>query len=1623
MRLKLNTLLLGIAGLAGASSTANAQISIVQDYKNYSSPAIGTFQGINFREGGFSGIYPVAGTNVREFWITSDRGVNIDAANANPSGCAPTYDKIYSFPSYAPKIHRVRVNGDSIQVLQTISIKRPSGTPATGIINPTGFGSTAAEVPSTDTVLNCANFASKTVSKDIWGIDAEGIAVDRDGNFWVCEEGGPTVWKLDQNGRAIKRYSPYANLIGAEAEDVAIDTVFKYRKNNRGFEVITIAPNGKIYAIIQSPILYPTKTVGENTRVHRILEIDPVTNATRMFAYLNDGIIGASGSNQIRLRDWKIGDMAAINDSTFLVIEAALRGTTDIKRVYKININGATPIHSGLYGGLTLEALVDATGLSANGITPVQKTLFMDINATGWDPALEKTECLAIVNDSTIFIGNDNDYGQYSPLENGIATATTVLSHLVKYKLNGSNMLNNFTAVVPSLTQGITGPSSSRSPYLVPTTVDGKFTSILTAGDYVGTYRMCGTPDGMGAFDNGDGTFTVVLNHEFGNTAGINRAHGQKGSFVSKWVINKSDLSVVSGADLMQNVNLWNPLTSSYINYNASFPSASTAFSRFCSADLPAVSAFYNSNTGKGTMERIFMNGEETGNEGRALGHIITGPAAGTTYELPRLGKFSWENSVASPKMSDTTVVIGMDDATPGQIYVYVGTKTTTGSDVDKAGLTNGSLYGVSVAGMLTESDAVFAAPGTSFSLINMGNVQNMTGAALNSASNIAGVTNFLRPEDGAWDPQHPNDFYFATTNGFNNPSRLWRLRFTDATKPALGGTVEAVLDGTEGQRMLDNLTIDNYGHVLLVEDVGNNAHIGKTWQYDIATDMLKQVGAHDTTRFLAGGAQYLTQDEEASGVLNVEEILGPGMFLIDDQAHYSVGGELVEGGQLLAFFNPDSYNSAPEVNVTGNSISIVDGDNTPSTTDYTDLGSTFTGTSITKTIVIENQGAGTLNVNGINFSGANASEFTLTGAASFPWSIAAHSTQTVTVSFVPAAAGSRNATINISTNDINESAYDFALRGWGLDSPEVNIQGAGTDILDGDMTPGIGNNTDFGTVNVGSTLSHTFTVSNSGYGNLVVSAINFTGTAAADYSLVGAPSFPLSIAPGNTYTVTAQFMPSTGGARPAVMNVMSNDGDESTYNFAVTGIGNYLPEINVKGNGINIIDGDVTAGTLDNTNFGSVNTSAMLTHNFTVQNTGMGALAISGITFTGASAGDYSLVGAPSFPYTVAAGDSLILSVKFAPMTGGIKYGTINIMSNDADEATYDFALEGLAIATPEISVEGSGIEIIDGDMTPGTANNTDFGSANMGSLIIKHFTIRNTGVGNLNLSTIGFTGAAASEFSLAASPILPATIAPGDTAAISVQFSATTIGTRLAAINIMSNDIDEATYNFALQAVTTGLPEINIQSDSVNITDGDATAGTANNTDFGTVLVNNTLVKTYMIHNTGVGTLSVPAIAFSGANASEFTLYGAPSFPLTIVAGGSQSFQVQFKPTAVGMRKATITVSNNDADESEYDFALSGTGLATTGVGNVVSASELKLFPNPTGDQATVAITMTTAAHITIGVSDVSGREVLAAERNLQAGENIINLNTADLKNGMYFVRVSDENSTTNLKMVVVH
>lgn len=460
-----------------------------------------------------------------------------------------------------------------------------------------------------------------------------------------------------------------------------------------------------------------------------------------------------------------------------------------------------------------------------------------------------------------------------------------------------------------------TGPSSSQSPYVLPSIPGVSTTSILTVGDTIGGYRLVGIPDGMGAMSNGDGTMSVFVNHELGTSAGVVRAHGQTGAFVSRWNINANSAALVvnSGRD-------HNTSSADAYEYSAATGSWSNAVSpaqrwgRFCSGDLAAPSAYRFGNLG--TDARIYMNGEEVGLEGRAYAHIVSGPNQNQSWQLPHLGKFSWENSVASPFAQQKTVVLGIDDSSPGQVYMYVGNKQDSGNDIERAGLTNGNLYGVRVSGLPVENRAAGASG--RFDLYAHGNVANSDGATLQAQSLANNVTEFLRPEDGAFDtrPGFQNDFYFVTTDRYDTTgtggttvgrSRLYRMRYDDITNPTAGGTITMLLEGGANSfQMLDNMCFDKFGRIIMQEDIGNQDALGKIWLYDTNSGGLVEVAAHDPARFTPGAAGFLTRDEESSGVIDASDLLGDGWYLLNSQAHYGIPGELVEGGQLLAMYiNP----------------------------------------------------------------------------------------------------------------------------------------------------------------------------------------------------------------------------------------------------------------------------------------------------------------------------------------------------------------------------------------------------------------------------------------------------------------------------------------------------------------------------------------------------------------------------------------------------------------------------------------------------------------------------------------------------------------------------------------------
>ena len=104
---------------------------------------------------------------------------------------------------------------------------------------------------------------------------------------------------------------------------------------------------------------------------------------------------------------------------------------------------------------------------------------------------------------------------------------------------------------------------------------------------------------------------------------------------------------------------------------NAYHAACGTALA-FLFGGFAAASRVLRSQPGLGYNGRIYMNGEEIA-EGRCFAHLMDG----NSYELPWLGKFAHENSVAHPATWQQNGGRGLDDTSPrGQVYIYIGDKT-----------------------------------------------------------------------------------------------------------------------------------------------------------------------------------------------------------------------------------------------------------------------------------------------------------------------------------------------------------------------------------------------------------------------------------------------------------------------------------------------------------------------------------------------------------------------------------------------------------------------------------------------------------------------------------------------------------------------------------------------------------------------------------------------------------------------------------------------------------------------------------------------------------------------------------------------------------------------------------
>ena len=127
---------------------------------------------------------------------------------------------------------------------------------------------------------------------------------------------------------------------------------------------------------------------------------------------------------------------------------------------------------------------------------------------------------------------------------------------------------------------------------------------------------------------------------------------------------------------------------------------------------------------------------------------------------------------------------------------------------------------------------------------------------------------------------------------------------------------------------------------------------------------------------------------------------------------------------------------------------------------------------------------------------------------------------------------------------------------------------------------------------------------------------------------------------------------------------------------------------------------------------------------------------------------------------------------------------------------------------------------------------------------------------------------------------------------------------------------------------------PEMDVQGQSISIADGDATPDVADDTDFGSAdILTGTVDHTFTIFNTGSAALNLtdasPYVVISGTHSSDFTVQQQPTTPVTS-GGGTTTFIVRFDPSATGLRTATVSIANDDADEDPYNFDIQGMGTS---------------------------------------------------------------------------------------------
>ncbi len=354
---------------------------------------------------------------------------------------------------------------------------------------------------------------------------------------------------------------------------------------------------------------------------------------------------------------------------------------------------------------------------------------------------------------------------------------------------------------------------------------------------------------------------------------------------------------------------------------------------------------------------------------------------------------------------------------------------------------------------------------------------------------------------------------------------------------------------------------------------------------------------------------------------------------------------------------------------------------------------------------------------------------------------------------------------------------------------PGLRILGIdGTLVTNASPFTSADNGTDFGMVDASSgTNTHTFTITNSGPRVLYLYEWTTNGGQAADFIVT--PSVGTQVASSASTTFKITFNPATTGLCRTAVFLSNNDPDDDPYVLWLTGQGVEPWLLVLSTNSSVITNGSMSPMVALNTDFGEVDvTEGCVTNFFVITNAGSALLTISDVRVDGWDAADFAVVDYPAA--SVVTGETTWFSVSFDPSAVGARTTMVELVSDDP-ASPYRFEILGTGIE-PEIQVLGINLDLIpNGDITPRTADGTDFGTC-MVAAISHTFTITNAGRGSLELTNMPYVviaGPHTNDFRVTAQPVSP--VEPGGATVFTVEFFPLTISARTAEVHIVNNDI----------------------------------------------------------------------------------------------------------------------------------------------------------------------------------------------------------------------------------------